>query len=378
MTMTAVAALALALLPVALAQSTIDVQVGPSGSFTYDPPSVTAAAGDIVRFTFNPKNHTVTQSSFDEPCVPLVGGASSGFQFVSNVSGLLPTWTFAVANSSKPLWFHCEQTGHCGQGMVFAINAPAAPDPHSFESFQELAKELNGTTATATTTPPAQSWASATATLTHDASTWTTIYTSYDGTPQPTFAATPADHKIFVGQDGFTFTPANISASLGDTVTFEFHPKAHSVTQSSFSDPCTPLAQSSKTGQVGFNSGLRPVGQNDTQFPTFQITINDTAPIWGYCAQPGPPTHCSLGMVFSINAVESGPNNFGAFRTLAMSTDPNAGSSSGSSGSSGSGGGGTVSSSAPAPSHSNAAGPSIYAPASTLVLGVVAGVMALL
>ncbi|KAF7290339.1 hypothetical protein HMN09_01291900 [Mycena chlorophos] len=359
----------LAILPVALAQSTIDVQVGPSGTLAYVPPSVTAAAGDIIRFTFNPKNHTVTQSSFNEPCVPLPGGASSGFQPVSNVSGLLPTWTFTVANSSSPLWFFCEQTGHCGKGMVFAINAPADPNPHSFSAFQELAEELNGTTtsvATATTPPP-QSWASATATVTHAGSTWTTVYTSYDGTPQPTYAASPVDHVITVGEDGLTFTPANISASIGDTVTFQFHPKNHTVTQSSFSNPCVPLAKTSTTGQVGFNSGFNfPVSPNSTDFPTFQITVNDTAPIWGFCEQTG---HCEQGMVFSINAVEDGPNNFAAFRQLALNTNPSAAIASG-------GGSGTTSGSAAGASTSGNAASVGSTP--SLLLGLVGGLLALL
>ncbi|KAJ7139285.1 hypothetical protein C8R44DRAFT_938983 [Mycena epipterygia] len=344
--MSTTAALALmfaSLLPAALS-ATISVQVGPSGNFVYDPPSITAAAGDMIEFTFNPKNHTVTQSSFNEPCVPLDGGATSGFRPVSNVSGLLPTWTFAVADATTPLWFHCEQTGHCGKGMVFAINAPAAPDPHSFSAFQALAMQLNGTAsasasapATTTdasfTTPPAQSWASATATVTDGASTWTTVYTSYAGTPAPTFAATPMDHKILVGADGLTYTPSNISAAIGDTVTFEFHPKNHTVTQSSFLEPCKALAETSTTGQVGFKSGFQFVADNATDFPMFQITINDTAPIWGYCGQQGPPVHCTSGMVFSINAVESGPNNFAAFKQIAMGS----GSSSASAGGSGTG-----------------------------------------
>lgn len=84
--------------------------------------------------------------------------------------------------------------------MVFAINAPADPDPHSFSAFKALAIQLNGTgtasgSASATvsggavstdasfTTPPAQSWASATATVSDGASTWTTVYSSYAGTP---------------------------------------------------------------------------------------------------------------------------------------------------------------------------------------------------
>ncbi|KAJ7696375.1 Cupredoxin, partial [Mycena metata] len=340
------ATLVLALIPAALSQQTHDVSVGAGGMLVYDPPSITAAQGDIVRFTFNPKNHTVTQSSFAAPCVPLAGGASSGFQPVTNVSALLPTWTFTVADGTTPFWFHCEQTvpaSHCGAGMVFAINAPADPDPHSFSNFQKLAMQLNGTASAsvppatsdgAYTTPPAQSWATATATVTDGASTWTTVYTSYDGTPAPTFAPTPVDHKILVGANGLTYTPSNISASIGDTVTFEFHPKNHTVTQSSFLAPCKPLAETSTTSQVGFKSGFQFVDANATVFPTFTITINDTAPIWGYCGQQGPPMHCEQGMVFSINAVESGPNNFNAFQALANRSGSSAAPSSGTFGSS--------------------------------------------
>lgn len=69
----------------------------------------------------------------------------------------------------------------------------------------------------------------------------------------------------------------------------------------------------------------QPVAADATVFPTFTITINDTAPIWGYCSQTG---HCGSGMVFSINAVESGPNNFANFVQLAKLTANSTASSS--------------------------------------------------
>ncbi|KAF7340306.1 hypothetical protein MVEN_01949700 [Mycena venus] len=375
------ATLAFALLPAVLAQTTHSVQVGPNGNLVYDPPFITAAAGDTVRFTFNPKNHTVTQSSFDAPCVPLAGGASSGFHFESNVTGLLDTWEFGVPASSSPFWFHCEQTNpvsHCGKGMVFAINPPADPDPHSFDAFQKLAIQLNGTVNSASAsasasstdtyvTPPAQSWATATATMTHDSSTWTTVYTSYDGTPSPTYAPDgPVNHVIKVGIDGLNYTPSNISAAIGDTVTFEFHPKNHTVTQSSFLQPCKALAETSTTGQVGFKSGFQFVADNQTDFPTFQITINDTMPIWGYCGQTG---HCQQGMVFSINAVESGPNNFAAFKALAMRNNTNAAVA---------GGSGSSSSGAPNPSQSTGAAVNGKPMSAVLALGIIGAVAALL
>jgi plastocyanin len=111
----------------------------------------------------------------------------------------------------------------------------------------------------------------------------------------PTPAVQPIDHKIIVGPDGqLVYNPANISAAIGDTVTFEFRPKNHTVTQSSFLKPCEPLVNAT-TGAVGFKSGLyvlsdhskmvntdsfirfssQPVDANATTFPQFQIKIND-------------------------------------------------------------------------------------------------------
>ena len=41
-------------------------------------PFQNAYVGDIVEFTFHPKNHSVTQSSFNAPCTPLKGGFDTG------------------------------------------------------------------------------------------------------------------------------------------------------------------------------------------------------------------------------------------------------------------------------------------------------------
>ena len=71
----------------------------------------------------------------------------------------------------------------------------------------------------------------------------------------PTPATVPMDHKITVGANGLlAYNPPNITASIGDTVTFEFHQKNHTVTQSNFLNPCEPLEAS--TGTAGFKSGL--------------------------------------------------------------------------------------------------------------------------
>ncbi|TFK61949.1 hypothetical protein BDN72DRAFT_413790 [Pluteus cervinus] len=305
---------ALTAIPAVLA-ATLNVQVGAGGKLKYDPEYVIAAPGDVVNFTFNPKNHTVTQSAFNTPCVPLPGGASSGFNPVTANTNPLPTFQVHVTDT-KPIWIHCEQANHCSSGMVFAINPPATGN--TFDAFKKLAVAggSSGSSApvgTPYTSPPPPQWTIATATVTYANSVYTTTYTSYDGTPPPTPAAAPADHKILISDDGsFAYDPPHIQAAIGDTVTFEFRAGNHTVTQSSFQNPCVKFVDSQ--GNPGFASGFKPVASGTTTFPTFQIKINDTAPIWGYCGQTD---HCGDGMVFAINSVESGPNNFVAFQQMA-------------------------------------------------------------
>lgn len=55
-------------------------------------------------------------------------------------------------------------------------------------------------------------------------------------------SGTPTVHNVTVGLGGLVFNPSNISAAVGDIVNFSYHPKNHSVTQSSFKTPCFHLA----------------------------------------------------------------------------------------------------------------------------------------
>ncbi|KAI0031702.1 Cupredoxin [Vararia minispora EC-137] len=279
-------ALTLAVIPpVRSVEFTITVG-GPGGVIAYEPPCVNASVGDVVTFVFKQKNHTVTQSSFGSPCTSLNGGFDTGFIPVAanNTNGPFPIAQLTVQDTN-PIWVYCRQTGHCQQGMVFAIN-PAG----KFDAFKAAAMGQSTTTATASASNPA---------------------TTTNSTTAATSSNSTTDHHILVGNAGtLTFSPANITAQPGDTVTFEFRAKNHTVTQSTFGAPCLPLAQSSQSGQVGFDSGFVPVSNGTNTFPTFTVQVNDTAPIWVYCKQQG---HCGKGMVFAVNAIETGANNFDAF-----------------------------------------------------------------
>ncbi|KAJ4315984.1 hypothetical protein N0V94_005676 [Neodidymelliopsis sp. IMI 364377] len=125
------------------------IQVGgPNGSLAFYPNNVKANAGDMVQFQFHPKkNHSVVQSTFDNPCVPIQNIMSnktdafySGFMPTNtpiNSTSQLLTYTIRVSDN-KPIWFYCSQGKHCQEGMVGAINAPESGDK-TMNAFTALA-----------------------------------------------------------------------------------------------------------------------------------------------------------------------------------------------------------------------------------------------
>ncbi|KAH6644736.1 Cupredoxin [Boeremia exigua] len=128
------------------------IQVGgPNGSLAFFPNNIQANAGDMVQFQFHPKNHSVVQSTFDNPCVPIqnimankTDAFFSGFMpttAAANSTSQLLTYTIRVPDS-KPIWFYCSQAKHCQGGMVGAINAPASGEK-TMQAFSALAAQAS-------------------------------------------------------------------------------------------------------------------------------------------------------------------------------------------------------------------------------------------
>ena len=71
--------------------------------------------------------------------------------------------------------------------------------------------------------------------------------------PASTASASPVTgvQVVTVGQNGLSFTPDSLNATVGSFVEFHFFPPTHSVAQSSFSSPCSPPSNG-----TGFWSGL--------------------------------------------------------------------------------------------------------------------------
>jgi len=112
------------------------------------PNQVDAVAGDRIQFEFRAGAHSVTQSSFDEPCtrqfntVTKALGADSGFQPVEEGADEIPMWEIEIVQDTAPIWMYCNRIPHCNAGMVFAINPPKEGE-RTFEKFLEKAKEAN-------------------------------------------------------------------------------------------------------------------------------------------------------------------------------------------------------------------------------------------
>lgn len=106
------------------------VTIGAAGRLAFSPPRLDVAVGDTVLFDFLALNHSLTQSSLQDPCSwNSTGGFDTGFKQFNpkNISG-----AFVVeytVETSKPLWFFCSQVhpmSHCRKGMIFALNPGVA------------------------------------------------------------------------------------------------------------------------------------------------------------------------------------------------------------------------------------------------------------
>jgi len=92
--------------------------------------------------------------------------------------------------------------------------------------------------------------------------------------------ASAETHNVTVGSGGLVFNPSSINATVGDTVSFVFSPKNHTVTQSTFAAPCKAMSN-------GIDSDFQPVSANTALVPSYSIIVNATTPLWFFCRQSG-------------------------------------------------------------------------------------------
>lgn len=130
---------------VTLTGVTHSVAAGRGGALIFDPDNVVAEIGDIVEWHFLPKNHSVAQSFFGQPCVPDATSALpffSGFQPIA--SGQAPNVFQIVVKDRNPIWYYCAQTNgnHCQNGMSGVINQNF-DSPNTLAAYKLLAAQTD-------------------------------------------------------------------------------------------------------------------------------------------------------------------------------------------------------------------------------------------
>ncbi|KAG9080233.1 hypothetical protein FRC06_006911 [Ceratobasidium sp. 370] len=120
-------------------------------------------------------------------------------------------------------------------------------------------------------------------------------------------------HNVTVGAYGeLRYDPEYVYAKPGDLINFEFHPRNHTVTESSFYHPLRSL-------HGGFDTGFVPVfPRRHSSLPVREYKVTDRQPHWFYCRQRH---HGPEGMVFAVNPPKKG-NTFEKFQERAMGSWP--------------------------------------------------------
>jgi plastocyanin len=188
---------ATALVGAAVAEQHFVAVSNKTGALVFQPDSIQAAQGDTVTFRFWPKNHSIAQSTFAQPCAPMNNGFWSGFVPTTSTESVANwTFTYEVTNASAPVWFYCTQGRHCQGGMVGVINPPRTGE-------RTLAAYKNASAQAQANLSPS-SVAGTGGKLSENSSSTTSPTTSGSGAPQSTNAATHlAGSATFAGLTSF-------------------------------------------------------------------------------------------------------------------------------------------------------------------------------
>ncbi|KAI1373786.1 hypothetical protein F4677DRAFT_189255 [Hypoxylon crocopeplum] len=122
--------------------------------------------------------------------------------------------------------------------------------------------------------------------------------------------------------NSLAFFPDNLKADVGDMIQFQFRNGNHSVVQSNFDNPCSPIAE--HTNMTGIFSGYQNVKASLAQgkIPLYTVMVTAKTPTWYYCSQG---MHCQNGMVMVVNenTAANASRSLDAFKALAKAQTAN-------------------------------------------------------
>lgn len=118
----------------------------------FHPTKISAEPGDVVQFHFLAGAHTVTQSNFDNPCIP-VGNVNASAQGIysgamdtaaSKADGMAPIFSVMIKDT-RPMWLYCTTGQHCKGGMAMVINEnPTANASRTLDNYVAAAANFAG------------------------------------------------------------------------------------------------------------------------------------------------------------------------------------------------------------------------------------------
>ncbi|KAK0729090.1 hypothetical protein B0T21DRAFT_444793 [Apiosordaria backusii] len=132
-------------------------------------------------------------------------------------------------------------------------------------------------------------------------------YLSTTTAPTPTTSGSsssssaPATRTIAVGLEGHAFTPKETTANVGDIIKFNFYPGGHRVARAEFGFPCIPYEYVNGNTE-GFWTGVFNPQAILNPPPSYEVRVNDTKPIFFYCAAPHSCTDWQMIGVINPNS----------------------------------------------------------------------------
>ncbi|KAF9463889.1 Hsp70 protein-domain-containing protein, partial [Collybia nuda] len=116
-----------AILVIVNGKATHVITVGGAGR-AIEPPFLVAELNDVVTFVFNGDFHSVTQSTLENPLIPLSGGFDGGPP-IRGMDDSTPvrTWDLYITDAlhRHTIWFFCkvpQKSSNCTEGVVGSIN----------------------------------------------------------------------------------------------------------------------------------------------------------------------------------------------------------------------------------------------------------------
>ncbi|KAF2734022.1 hypothetical protein EJ04DRAFT_564591 [Polyplosphaeria fusca] len=139
--------------------------------------------------------------------------------------------------------------------------------------------QLLGLVSAQTTTEPS-------ATGSADTTLSPSTITSAPSSARSSSSRAPQTFTVEVGPGDFIYKPDRLDdVKINDTVLFSFYPPDHSVARAEYGNPCVPYEYTGKD-KTGFWSGVQYV-DSVQHMANWSLLINDTEPIFFYCAAPG-------------------------------------------------------------------------------------------